>query len=138
MGHINARSLLANLLEVQLLLTEKNVDILCVSETWLILHTPNSYCHVPSYRVFRCDKGRGGGTCVYIKDTLVTKVIDCDTDRPKGIEDIWVSGQHRKLPSIIVGSVYRHPKVPQKPLTIYTKLYELCVQKTRVCICLGT
>ncbi len=64
------------------------MDILCVSETWLLPHTPNIHYHVLGYSVVQCDKGRGGGTCVYIKDTLVTKVIDCGTEWPKGMEDI--------------------------------------------------
>ncbi len=59
-------------------------------------------------------KDTGEGTCVYVKDILTTKIINCDTVRPDGIEDIWVSVQYRKLPSIIIGSIYRHPKAPQE------------------------
>ncbi len=112
--HINARSLLANFLEVKLLVSDTNVDVLCVSETWLLPHTPDSFVHLPGYRVFRCDKGHGGGTCVYVKDTLSFKEITCDVARPQGVEDVWLSIQCRKLPSVIVGSIYRHPKAPQE------------------------
>lgn len=133
MVHINARSLLANLLDVKLLIIEQNIDILCVSETWLLPHIPDSHCHIPGYHVFRCDKGHGGGTCVYVKDTLATKVINCDTVRPKGIEDTWVSVQHRKLPSIIVGSVYRHPKAPQETFEyIHEILRNMCLKNKGV------
>lgn len=114
MVHINARSLLANFVEVKLLITEKDIDVLCVSETWLLPHIPDSHCHIPGYYIFRCDKGHGGGTCVYVKDILSTKIISSDRVKPNGIEDIWVSVQHRKLPSLIIGSVYRHPKAPQE------------------------
>ncbi len=133
MAHINVRSVLANLLDVKLLLIEKNLGILFVSETWLQPHTPDSHCRAPGYRVFRCDKGRGGGACEYIKDTLVTKGIDCDTDGPQGIEDIWVREQHRKLPSIKVGSVYRHPKAPPETFDYtHETLRTMCLKKKDV------
>ncbi len=51
---------------------------------------------------------------MYVKDTLSSKEITCDVARPQGFEDVWVSIQCRKLPSVIVGSIYRHPKAPQE------------------------
>ncbi len=62
-----------------------------MSETWLLPHTADSYVHLPGYRVFRCDKGYGGGACLYVKDTLSSKEITCDFARPQGVEDVWVS-----------------------------------------------
>ncbi len=139
MVHINARLLLANFLEVKLLVTENNIDILCVSETWLLPHISDSHCHIPGYHVFRCDKGHWGGTCVYVKDILTTKVINCDTVRPDGIEDIWVSVQYRKLPSIIIGSIYRHPKTPQETFEyIRETLRTICLRNKAIYICLVT
>ncbi len=95
---MNERSLLAKLLEVKLFVIEKNIDILCVSETWLLPHIPDSHCYILGFHVFRCDKGHGGGPCVYVKETLATKAMNCDIVRPSAIEDLWVSVQHRKLP----------------------------------------
>ncbi len=112
--HINARFLLANFLEVKLLVSETHVDVLCVSETWLLPHTPDSYIHLPGYRVFRCGKGYGGGVCVYVQDTLSSTEITCDVARPQGVEDVMVSIQCRKLPLVIAGSIHRHPKAPQE------------------------
>lgn len=50
--------------------------------------------------------------CLYVKDSLSSKVITPDIETCTGIENIWISVQSRKLPSIIVGCVYRHPKAP--------------------------
>ena len=88
--------------------------MLCVSETWLYPYIPDSHVHISGYHIYRCDKGKGGGTCIYVKDNLTSKVITGNIIRPNGIEDVWVSIQSRKLPSIIIGSIYRHPKTPQE------------------------
>ncbi len=48
---------------------------LCVSETWLLPHTPDSYIHIGDYSVYRCDKNSGGG-------------ITTNADRPNGVEDV--------------------------------------------------
>ncbi len=44
--HINAQSLQANFDEVKFIVTERNIDILCVSETWLLPHTPDAYTYI--------------------------------------------------------------------------------------------
>ena len=108
--HINAQSFLANKDEIELLVRERNTDILCVSETWLSHNTPNEQINIPDYNVFRCDKGRGGGVCIYAKIFLNVNVLILNNDRPEGVEDVWLSVQSNKLPSIIVGCIYRHPK----------------------------
>ena len=50
--------------------------------------------------------------CLYIKDSLSSKVITPDVEPCHGVENIWATIQCRKLPSIIVGCIYRHPKAP--------------------------
>ncbi len=55
---------------------------------------------------------------MYVKNCLTANVITRDTDRPDEVEDVLLSIQVRKLPPIIVGSVYRHPKHPRKLLTM--------------------
>lgn len=89
---------------------ERNTDILCVSETWL---TPadvlDEFVNIPDYVVYRCDKGRGGGVCIYIKKHFTVTPINTAIDKPEGVEDLWVTVQCRKLPSFIIGCLYRHP-----------------------------
>lgn len=54
--------------EINLLVKEKKIDVLCISETWLCNNIPNEHIDIPEYIVYRCDKGRGGGVCIYIRD----------------------------------------------------------------------
>ena len=130
MAHINARSLLANIVEVKLLVSERNIDILCVSETWLLPHTPDSHIYINGYNVFRCDKGHEGGACIYVKDNLTSKVITCDLVGPSGIEDVWISVQCRKLPSIIIGSDNITRKIAIESLALSTINYCLPIYGT--------
>ncbi len=95
-------------------MTKRNIDILCISETWLLPQIPDNYIHIPGYKVYRCDKSYGGGACVYVKVSLTTKIFTSDDDRPDGVEDVWLSIQCRKIPFVIVGIVYRHPNASQQ------------------------
>ncbi len=96
--------------EVKLLIIDRKIDVLCIRETWLQENTPDSYLEIPDYKLFRCDKGRGAGVCLYVHSTLIPSVITLDVPRPTGVEDVWVKIQCRKWPAVIIGCVYRHPK----------------------------
>ncbi len=108
--HINAQSILSNREEILLLVKERDMDVLCISETWLCNDIPHDHINIPEYKVFRCDKGRGGGVCIYVKDIFKVTPLEFDTVRPQGVEDVWVTVQSCKFPTIIVGCLYRHPK----------------------------
>ncbi len=115
----NARSLLANFLDIQLLAHNKHVDILCISESLLSPFTPDSHAYITGCHVYLCDKGRGGGTCTCIKDCYTTNTVSCGTARLDGI-------QCRKLPSITVGCAYKHPKVTQESFSYISTKECLC------------
>ena len=108
--HVNAQSLLSSLDEVKLLLTDRNIDVLCISETWLHANTPDGYVDIQGYKIFRRDNGRGGGVCLYVISSLNPSIITPGVPEQVGVEDVWVQVQCRKLPSMIIGCVYRHPK----------------------------
>lgn len=109
-AHINAQSLLGCKEEIELLVREKELDVLCISETWLCNDFPDDYIHIPEYKVYRCDKGRGGGACIYIRDVFTVVPLEIDIVRAQGVEDVWVTVQSSKFPSVIIGCLYRHPK----------------------------
>ena len=60
--------------------------------------------------MYRCDKGRGGGVCIYIRDVFTVAPLEIDIARAQGVEDVWVTVQSSKFPSVIIGCPYRHPK----------------------------
>ena len=107
-AHINSRSLLSCFEEIKIILDNK-IDILCISETWLEPNIPDRLVKIDGYTLFRNDGGRGGGTCIYVKDCLKGAKIKIDNPPCQDIQDVWVKIQLNHLPSIIVGAMYRHP-----------------------------
>lgn len=107
--HVNARSLLSCFDEIKLLIVDRNIDILCITETWLVPNVPNRLVNIQGYKLFRCDGGQGGGSCIYIRNSLSCVQVKVDLPICEGIQDVWVKVQLRKLPSFIVGAMYRHP-----------------------------
>ena len=110
----------------------RDIDILCVSETWLLNETPKAQVYIPDFKIFRCDDGRGGGVCIYVNNLLKTNVINLSFSKKPGIEDVWVSVQSGMLPAIIVGCIYRHPK---STVTSFEDIQEVlrqsCLSKKR-------
>ena len=53
---------------MKLLLTERNIDILCVSEKWLLTSIPDVFVEIYMYKIFRCDNGSGADECIYVKN----------------------------------------------------------------------
>ena len=57
--HVNVRSLLANLklLDLELLCASADVDVLCVTETWLSSKVASSQVSLPGFQPpFQCDR----------------------------------------------------------------------------------
>ena len=64
-GHLNIQSIISKQNQVQHLLTNSNLDYLCLTETWLNCNIPtqsSAQLDVPGYVCFRKDRlmGRGG------------------------------------------------------------------------------
>ena len=106
---MNVQSLLCRKCDIELLLKDNDIDVLCLTETWLSSNIPDTFVDVQGYKIYRCDKGRGGGVCIYVKDCLTVNLCNLRVTPLDGIEDVWISVQNRKLPSVIIGCIYRHP-----------------------------
>lgn len=108
--YLNSQSLLCHFEEIKLMLQSRDIDVLCICETWLDPCVSDVFLKIPNFNILRCDVGRGGGVCIYIRDDLNITIINTGIERCENIEDIWVQIQHKKFPSFIVGCMYRHPK----------------------------
>lgn len=71
-GHLNIRSIMSKYDQVQSLLSESNLDFLCISETWLHKDSPTVGLNVLGYNIFRKDRleDRGGGVMFYVREHL--------------------------------------------------------------------
>ncbi len=116
---------------MELLVKERQIDVLCVTETWLLPNIPNQFIDLPQYSVFRSDKSRGGGVCIFVRDYLSATLLPTHSiNRPPGVEDVWITIQLRKLPSVIIGCLYRHPKASCESFEyIQDILRSMCLRK---------
>lgn len=108
---------------------DRNTDVLCISESWILPNLPDNFVMIPGYKIFRCDSRRGGGVCVYVKDILTVNVINLNAPKQVGIEDVWITVQCRKLPAVIIGCVYRHPKAPVVSFDYIQEIFKTLFKK---------
>jgi hypothetical protein len=106
---------LSNKIE-ELRLNASKYDILMVTETWF---TPKSSRLIHGYTCYhqdRLDGRKGGGVCIYVRNSLKSKKIELTQHPPPTthIEQVWckikVDGRQ-----IICGCIYR-PPAPDKKL----------------------
>lgn len=79
-GHINIRSILPKIDQINRLLTDSNLDYLCVTESWLNPSTPTDLINIPGFKCYRRDRdqGRGGSVLLYIKDIFKCEKVNID------------------------------------------------------------
>ncbi len=74
----------------------------------------------------------GGGTCIYVKNVFKVTPLEISIDKPVGVEDVWLTVQSRKLPSIVIGCLYRHPKAPVETYDYIHDVFSLtCLTKKK-------
>lgn len=127
--HINSQSLLAHMDEIKLLVDEECADVLCISETWLLPIIEDRLINIPNYNIFRQDLGRGGGVCIYVKQNLSAHRLDINVQKVDKVEDLWILVQSHKFPSIIIGTIYRHPHALVETFEYILDIFkDICMQ----------
>ena len=114
-GHLNVRSLTAHLDQVNLLLLREQLDVLCLSETWLTEIIDTSALLLPGYTICRRDrktKKIGGGVAILYRNNLKAGQLRVPAD-DTAVEALWMQISSRS--TIIVGAVYRPPSGPTAP-----------------------
>ena len=102
--------------DVNMLLKDNDIDVLCVSETWLHSDLDSRFLIFPGYKVIRVDRPlrdgrtvRGGGVCVLCRSHLRGEQLSVPTAGSL-LESAWVS--LNGLRSVVIGAVYRPPAAP--------------------------
>ena len=104
------------LLLVNMLLEQQQLDIMCVSETWLRPDISSRVLIFPGFTVTRCDRTgpprsrtpRGGGVAILTREHLRTTKLDiggADT----AVKSLWLSVTGAGRRTVIVGAIYRPP-----------------------------
>ena len=99
------------------MLKDEDVDILCLTETWLAPNIDSNFIQIDGYELFRKDRGkRGGGTCIYAKNEYITRSLKTIGTGDE-VDDVWITVQVRKTKSFIVGAIYRPPKASNQSIS---------------------
>ena len=104
------RSLLSKIDQIKLKLRDEDVDVLCLTETWLAPSMDSNFFQIDGYELFRKDRiKKGGGACIYVKNEYTSRILE-KVGNGDEVDDVWITVQVRKTKSFIVGAIYRPPK----------------------------
>ena len=107
--HLNARSILPKMGELDILAHNTNAAIIAVTESWLdnTIHD-NEVC-IPGYSIQRKDRNReGGGVCMFIRNNInFNRRSDIDND---DFEFLAIDIMLPKSKPILLGVGYRPPR----------------------------
>ena len=89
-------------------LSDEQLDIIGLSETWLSAGNSSDSIGVPGYTLVRNDRERrGGGVAIYLKKSFKFNVLDIPLG-DSGLEQIWI-GLKVNGKKFCFGSIYRPP-----------------------------
>ncbi len=115
----NAQSLVCKVDELSVFLKENNVDIACISETWLKDTVPDNAVNIDGFKVERTDRKEvmGGGVCCFLRYGTPYKVWH-DLSDPD-LETLWITLRPKRMPRqyshITIGVVYLPPGCTGRP-----------------------
>src|SRR6218665_993994 len=110
--HINCRSILHKLLDIETLLYQFNIDVLALTETWLDSVSAENI-KIRGYTfLHKCrETNRWGGVGFLVKQDISHALLDLPHLAPStsSFESLFLFLPQKKGPNFILGSVYRPP-----------------------------
>jgi exonuclease III len=110
-AHINLNSLTKKFHDLSALLTHRDIDIMCITETRLKVESKLS--EIIGFQTFRRDATSSSerGVAIICKSNLTTRIHDLSQILPvnPSIEYLVLSIQYEKTKSFFVVVIYRHP-----------------------------
>ena len=113
----NARSLRYKIDELSVILEHNNIDIGCVTESWLGNDVPDEAVTIGGYKCYRHDRSdgrKGGGVACYVGTSFpCTRLYSLET---ADLESIWLLVRRPRMPRpvshIAIGVIYHPPGAP--------------------------
>ena len=134
-GHLNVRSLLPKIHEIQFILHISNFDILCINESWLDDSISAQDIAVSGYSTVTKHRNRhGGGIVVYIKNEVkFDRRIDLELPE---LECIWIELKC-KGQNVLMCSMYRPPSANPEYYSNILDVLEKACDEDNVTILVG-
>ena len=131
--HLNIRSLFCknkfDMFKQQM--SYSNIDVICISETWLREGLTSNILDIPGFRLLRMDRNwsennmikKGGGLCMYINQNINFTDNDICVMNSSSIdlEIQWVIFKFPKMRDILIANTYRPPQGNVKNCCKYIK-----------------
>ena len=113
--HANVRSLASKprLLDLEILSISHNIDVLCLSETWLSSSILSSSISLPGFQLpLRRDRpeNKNGGVAVYVRNNLSVKLVSLPESLT--IECLCINIQITQRTKLNIVVAYRSPSFP--------------------------
>ena len=109
----NVMSLAPKIDELHEVINSNDIDIACITETWLRNHIDDNIVTLSGFRLVRLDRSTSqhGGVCMYVKNDIQCKILrDLLDDK---FEVVWVHIRPnclpRGIPCIVMGTLYHPP-----------------------------
>ena len=109
-AHLNIWSLRNKVDHVRVLLDENNIDVLCLTETWLDNNDDDSVITIEGFQFCRLDRTtetEHGGILCYVRDGIVFREKSDLYD--DNIEALWIEINLPQTKPLLLGTVYRAP-----------------------------
>lgn len=136
-AHLNIRGLTSKIDEVKKILHKNDLDIFCLSETFLNESKSNSFFHILNYNIVRQERntGQGGGLLCYIRVGISFEEVNvANHSMPESIT-LKISQTHSQ--SFLTCFVYRPPSTLVDWNHVFTHYIENIVSICREVIILG-
>ncbi len=114
-AHLNINRLSNKVDQLKLLLELSDIDIMCISETFLVDTFDDDELAIPGYDIYRCDRadfsvrGSGGGVCVYTRNVYNIEFVSEMSHSDNDWEVITVKLKLKNCRPIFIACVYRPP-----------------------------
>ena len=105
--HINIRSLLMKIDDVQHMVNEAQPSVVAVSETWCDDSVSDREVDIHGYTIVRNDRNRhGGGVCIFVRESISFNILSTSAGP---LESIWIQILLPKMKPIAFACCYRPP-----------------------------
>ena len=118
----NAQSILSKIDQIKDFLVSKNIDILCINESWL---NANQKLKIQNYDIIRLDRinERGGGVCIIINKKINYQIVSLNTNEE--IQVVKIFDQLLCAGDFYIVNYYKSPRITEFDPLLLSKIADL-------------
>jgi len=118
----NAQSILSKIDQIKDFLVSKNIDILCINESWL---NANQKLKIQNYDILRLDRinERGGGVCILINKKINYQTVSLNTNEE--IQVVKIFDQLLCAGDFYIVNYYKSPRITEFDPLLLSKIADL-------------